>query len=732
MAKLLLLVSLTCILGSATQAGGRDDTASVTINAGAYTIEKTDRGDEIRMDGFGRRPEPGVPMLPARIFAVAVPPGAEVTGVTFQASSEIRLEGQYSIPPVPQAMFIGTGEKQGAAAQSPDAARYDANYRAVYGSDAFFPASAGEFVRPAGYRKYELVDVRVEPFSWNPESGELVFRPSTTVTVSYTLPDEAPEVMQDNLIRTEKVARDIIANYDQAQQWYGKNGPAAGRGLYDFVIVTLDSLTAAVQPIVNGEIAKGRTVNVVTTSWIQSNYTGYDLAEEIRNFLRDKYPSGQWGIEDVLLVGHYDDVMIRRTYQDLGYGKPETDFYFAELSKPDSQSWDDDGDHRWGENGDNIDFYNEVNVGRIPWSDVTNVSSICNKSVAYDNNNDPTFKKNILLLGAFFWPSTDNAVLMERKVNQSWMSDWTMTRMYEQGHSSYSMDYNLTNSNVRSVWGSGKYGFVNWAGHGSPTSAHIYYSGGGSFASTSTCSYLNDDYPSIVFADSCSNGDTDYSNVARAMLRRGAVGFVAATKVALGAGGWSHPNHGSSQSMDYYFTTSVTSCDYTQGQGHQYALREMYTRGLWSYLKYETFEWGCLLGNPNLGMALAGVDAEFSYYNGTSYNPFIFTSTNLPVLGTSWVTQIDGGSQGASGLTFVVAYAAPFGFMTGIGELLIDVSSPWMLTHISGGGSGISTHSILLPTDAALMGVHAYTQGLLNNVGGVAMLTNAIDATLGN
>jgi len=127
-----------------------------------------------------------------------------------------------------------------------------------------------------------------------------------------------------------------------------------------------------------------------------------------------------------------------------------------------------------------------------------------------------------------------------------------------------------------------------------------------------------------------------------------------------------------------------------------------------------------------------GHNADFSYYNGTDFNPFIFTSTNYPVLGTNWITEIDGGSVGATGLTFAVAYSAPFAFMTGIGELLVDVSSTWMMTHIAGGGSGISSHSILLPNDPVLAGVHAYTQGLLNNVGGSAMLTNAIDATLGN
>ena len=42
---------------------------------------------------------------------------------------------------------------------------------------------------------------------------------------------------------------------------------------------------------------------------------------------------------------------------------------YAELSLPDNQSWDMDGDHRWGEDEDPIDFYAEVNVGRIPWTE---------------------------------------------------------------------------------------------------------------------------------------------------------------------------------------------------------------------------------------------------------------------------------------------------------------------------------------------------------------------------
>jgi hypothetical protein len=86
------------------------------------------------------------------------------------------------------------------------------------------------------------------------------------------------------------------------------------------------------------------------------------------------------------------------------------------------------------------------------------------------------------------------------------------------------------------------------------------------------------------------------------MMQQGAIGFLGATKVAYGRGAWDHPLDGSSQSLDYYFTTCCTSGDYTQGQGHQWSLRQMYVYGLWYYTKYEMFEWGALWGNPDLSM----------------------------------------------------------------------------------------------------------------------------------
>jgi hypothetical protein len=579
----------------------------VTIPIGEYEIVKGDNGYEVYVEDFGKNLIPGKPNLPSKIFSISIPPGAIFNDITYSFEESVNVEGIYDIVPVGLPRVIGDENPE---IYEKELKKYNENYKSTYENDEFYPNSIVEFVRTSGFRKYNLVDIRVNPFSYNPIDGKLIFYPKITASISYTFEDgfNYDDIMIDYSEETKQEAEMIVYNYNDAKDWYPEG--TTSKELYDYVIITLDSLTSSVTPLVEWEEDKGRSVNVVTTSWIDSNYDGYDLAEKMRNFLIDKYPSEEWGILDVCIIGHYDDVPMRRTYQNAGYGQPETDYYYADLSYPDDQSWDLDVDRKWGETyDDQIDFTAEINVGRIPFSDPETVEHICEKSASYEINEDPTFKRNILLLGAFFWaddpnPRTDNAVLMEYKTNSEihpWMTNWKMTKMYEEGYTTYPMDYNLEWENVKDIWQNESFAFVNWAGHGSSEACYKYFTHG-PFVSIETCNYLNDNYPAIIFADACSNQNTDQYNIGQAMMKQGGIGFLGATKVAYGMPGWDDPTDGSTQSLDYFFTVSCTSGEYTQGQAHQYALREMYVNGYWYYEHFETFEWGALLGNPALSM----------------------------------------------------------------------------------------------------------------------------------
>jgi len=596
-----------CVVGLAGAAPtGGPGSVSYRVDLGDFEVVAVEGGHRVRAEGFGVIGESGKPDLPGKIFAVAVPPGAEVVRVSVDPGEVVTLDGSYQVLPMPLRRVIGEEDPEVAAAWLEE---WRQARDATYGSDRAYPEEPATLVGEGAYRRYQIVDVRVAPFRYHPISSSLESFPSLTIRVEYTMPETPVPAVVDFVPRLEERAREIVANYDQAQVWYPETPAAPDQGSHDLVIITTEALSDAVRPLVDHEACKGRSPEVVTVEWIESVITAADRAAAIRSFLRTVYLSSAWGVEDVLLVGDPADVPMRECCYDLGYGNPRTDFYFAELSESDADSWDSDGDGCYGEEfDDDLDLYSEVNVGRIPWSDPVVVERVCRKSASYEHNTDPGYKRNILVMGSFFWPDTDTAHLMEAKLDQPWMSDWTATRLYEQNadhYSTFACDHPLDHSHSISAWNADTFGFVNWAGHGSPVSAHILGKFGEAFVDTSDCALLDDDYPAIVWSDSCSTANPAYANLAREMIGHGAVGFVGSTAVALGAPAWTSPTDGSSQSCDYWFTTKVTSGEMTQGEAHQWALLKNYIDGLWSLPRYEIYEW-TLHGNPNLGMAVLG------------------------------------------------------------------------------------------------------------------------------
>ena len=602
----LSLAFLLCLISGTVL--GETGNVSVTIPVAQQNVQEKDEGHAVSISGYGYSREPGCPRLPARIFAVAIPPGAEFESLSVQTGTPQELNG-INILPAPAPRTISADNVR---SDSQDSSIFEKNRQAVYGTDALYPAQIAQYVRSGGFRKYNIVDIRVSPYQYRPVSQTLVYYPDITVEVRYRMTQNSEFAIVDNQPKMEQRAESLILNYRQAQDWYAP--VTDDRGLYEFVAITTSSLQNIVQNLIDWEIIKGRTATVVTTEWIGTNYTGVDLAQKMRNFLREKYPTSEWGIEDVCLVGAMANVPMRHVYDD-----PDTDIYFAELSLPDNQSWDANSNQVYLGPGDSTDFYAEVNIGRIPWSTPSIVQHIVDKTIAYEMTDDPSFKKNVLLIGTYFWDDTDNAVMMEAKVDQPGMEDWTMTRMYEIPQSTYSCDYNASFANVQSVWTTNTFAFVNWAGHGSATACYELYPSQ-PFVDTTICPLLDDNYPAIIFADACSNSETSEISIGARMMEQGGVGFVGSTRVAYGCPGWSGPMDGSSQSLDYYFSSGVMSGGMTQGEAMQYALTQVYQMSGWDYPELEMCEW-TLYGNPDLGMEFALSSDGTVMFNAAEYQP---------------------------------------------------------------------------------------------------------------
>ena len=157
------------------------DEIVTSITVESYEIVITDECDYLSAENFGRLLIPGKPNIPSKIFAIAIPPEAEVTGVNFETGEEIVFPGTYNILPYELPQVIG---KEDPVVREREVQEYLSNYESVYKSDEIYPESIIEFVRSAGFRKYNLVDVRVTPFSYKPFRED--FRTFSTISTIFS------------------------------------------------------------------------------------------------------------------------------------------------------------------------------------------------------------------------------------------------------------------------------------------------------------------------------------------------------------------------------------------------------------------------------------------------------------------------------------------------------------------------------------------------------------------
>jgi len=339
-------------------------------------------------------------------------------------------------------------------------------------------------------------------------------------------------------------AQQLFVNYRELAGEYASSEIETPRdGPYDYVIITtgdlIGSVISSTFPAWKTELGHSLKI-VLTTAPEIANQPGYDLEEQIRNFLREYY--GPWGIEYVLLVGDYATVPMRICYPDPSFhvydpsdpgliapGTP-TDQYYADLSYPDSESWDLDGDGYLGEYGEDLpDFLPEVYVGRIPVNDTGRITHTLDKAVTFEQD-DGSWKKNVLHPTSilFFenqdysgYPFIDGAAVID-SIETGLMDGWNITHMSEQyGLVTSLFPWPAVSAGAFSDhWRDGQHAVVNWSGHGWSYDVcrtvwewddgdGVPERANGELVNISLVNVgldIDDDHPSVVFAISCNVG----------------------------------------------------------------------------------------------------------------------------------------------------------------------------------------------------------------------------------
>jgi hypothetical protein len=535
---------------------------NVTIPAPEYQIVD----GRISAEECSYLSEPGAPKIPCRKVTIALPPGAVVENISFSGS---RIDaGKCNIAPSEPSVPLTEHSAMKSIYQ-----HYEKKKSESYNSYNLYPATFGVLLLRGGIRKYTVVDIACYHFAYNAVSERLYLSPNIDVTVRYRMPEINSrranfwEKMKND-VTFDRIAEKKIYNWEDAKAWYRTDTPERANGYY---IIIPSALAGSVDSLVSYRQSQGYDVQVVTREYIDVHFPGNDIQQKIRNYLRNNMSS----VEYVLLVGFSSDMPWRQMvpfnndpdspWNDYNISPIPSDLYYAELTDPDSLSWNSDGDDYYGEvydengqpNGeDDPDYHADIHLGRIPFSDAGYIEDICEKEIAFDGNTNLSYKTASLLPGAVYYYANENgggndrndgADYLEELMDDSVLDRSNAVYLYEKGGlapCSYSCTDSLTQNNMISYWQSK--GIMYECHHGNTNvyarKLWVWDDGDGipenNEITWPTCLYINDVYqldnnnPATSFLRSCLCGKPEVNSIGAMLLYRGASSVISSSRIS--------------------------------------------------------------------------------------------------------------------------------------------------------------------------------------------------------
>lgn len=373
----------------------------------------------------------GCPMMPVFSKIFKFPLGTQVLSVDVTPSMIQTMRVGKLVRPVPSKQEIGDTivPVEGIINE------------AVYSSVEAYPSSWYSVTMGAGLNKNNqhvlFVSCHITPARYLPKDQQIQYSTHFTIRISAELPlPTAPTSNQ-----------------------------------YTLVIITPSEFSEILQPLVNHKNVYGMQTILVTLEDIYSSYPGRDNPEKIKYFI--KHAVDDWNTSYVLLVGDIKKLPIRATYASWWAADLLSDQYYADIYNADHEfcSWDKNGNNRFsevdnsGNDLDGVDLYADVHVGRLACSDATEVSTVVNKIITYEEEtfNQIWFKRIVLAGGDTFPlcrgapPFVYEGEITNTKVAQN-LPGFDTTFLWTSRHTLHPFTFNWAINQGA--------GFVSYAGHG--------------------------------------------------------------------------------------------------------------------------------------------------------------------------------------------------------------------------------------------------------------------------
>jgi hypothetical protein len=498
--------------------------------------EKTADYDVVKLFGAHLMNEIGEPALPVKNIYVAMPNNVQVVNVEIISAEVQELSGRYRIYPAQTPVPLTESANIGPFV-SPKVDLYD--------SSMPYPKDIIEYVGTGWLGGLRIAMLRVYPVQYIPSEGILKFYDRIEFNL-ITKVDEQPKPVVTRTLNAQwtydEICKDLVINPQEIGG--SKNYKAPTGEFFEYLIITNDQLAPSFQPLADWKTQKGIPAVIRTTSWISSVYSGRDLQEKIRNYLKIAYQDS--GLVWVLLGGDTQIVPCRYAKIELE-SYPEdipSDLYYSDLDG----SWDFDGDSFYGEPEDSLDIFPDVFIGRAPATTVQQAQRFVNKVLTYSKTPTLGYQRRGLFFAEFMDARTDEGIAKDMII------DRYIPENFDQVIRLYASLGNLNAGAVVSYLNQG-FNIANHCGHAN----EYLLSTGSDYVTSSSFDNLGNSpkFTGILYSIGCWPAALDYDCIAEHFVNSANGGgfFIGNSRY-----GWftpSFPGYGSSDLFDQEFFSEV-------------------------------------------------------------------------------------------------------------------------------------------------------------------------------
>lgn len=355
---------------------------------------ETDGYHKVTIDELTYITKPGEPQLPSLPVQMLLPAGEKAIEVEIDYSSSEILSGSYNIYP---------SQRQYPMNYDGDIEFEQAN-PAIYNLNKFFPENLTSEFTTQYMRGHSIALLNLFPIQYNPQTGEVRFYNELTVTIRSQNDYEAQTAF-NNFFRTDNSTQKkisyLVSNSEELSQ-YPANDNSRDVNDFEYIVITPNQFLVDLNSFISFKESQGYHVYTKTTEDIYAEYSGTDIADQIRNFIVDAYQT--MGAEFVLLVGDTQLLPHRGFWVDAGgtvdYGIP-SELYYEGLDRVGTGTgpdWNVDGDGQWAETSE-ADFFTEVHVGRLSVENSVELAAAINKQMMYQDQPVADQLENVLTVG---------------------------------------------------------------------------------------------------------------------------------------------------------------------------------------------------------------------------------------------------------------------------------------------------------------------------------------------